>query len=100
MNLERLFKHYKGQPVEILTEDGVRYCGIDLDSNNESVEIIDKRSRVIYIPFKHITAVVEPKMKLTRFCADDDCDCDYDYDGNRGGNDNDYDNDDCKRSYK
>lgn len=89
MNLECLFKHYKGQPVEILTDDGVRYCGIDLDFNNESVEIIDKRSRVIYIPYKHITAVVEPKMKLTRFCADDDCECYYNGNGN-GNSDGDY----------
>lgn len=76
MKLEQLFKRFKGQPVEILTDDGVRYCGIDLDSDDESVEIIDKCSRVILIPFRHIDAVVEPKMKLTRFCADDDCDCD------------------------
>lgn len=75
MKLEHLFKRYKGQPVEILTDDGVRYCGIDLDYDDDSVEIIDRYSRVIFIPFKHITAVVEPKMKLTRFCADNDCDC-------------------------
>lgn len=75
MTLECLFKRYKGQPVEILTDDGVRYCGIDLDSDGDSVEIIDECSRVIFIPFRHIDAVVEPKMKLTRFCADNDCDC-------------------------
>lgn len=73
--LEELFNRFKGQPVEILTEDGIRYCGIDLNSDDESVEIVDKCSRVIFIPFAHITAVVEPKMKLTRFCGDDDCDC-------------------------
>lgn len=73
--LEELFKRFKGQPVEILTEDGVRYCGIDLDSDDDNVEIIDKCSRIVFIPFAHITAVVEPKMKLSRFCGDDDCDC-------------------------
>lgn len=74
-DLEQLCKRFKGQPLEILTDDGVRYCGIDLDSSEESVEIIDKCSRVIFIPFRHITAVVEPKMKLDRFCGDNDCDC-------------------------
>jgi hypothetical protein len=73
--LHEVFRRFKGQPVEILTSDGVRYCGIDLDSDNESVEIIDERSRVILIPFAHIDAVVEPMMKLTRFCGDNDCDC-------------------------
>jgi len=76
MKLENLFKRYKGQPVEILTDDGVRYCGIDLDTDDDSVEIIDECNRIIFIPFRHIDAVVQPKMKLTRFCADNDCDCD------------------------
>lgn len=74
--LEKLFKRYKGQPVEILTTDEVRYCGIVLESGDDYVEIIDKCNRIIYIPFDHITAVVEPKMKLNRFCEEDDCDCD------------------------
>lgn len=73
--IEDLFKRFKGQPVEILTDDGVRYCGIDLDCDDESVEIIDQCGRIIFIPYTHLTAVVEPKMKLTRFCGDDDCDC-------------------------
>lgn len=74
-SIEKLFKRFKGQPVEILTSDGVRYCGIDIDSDDESVEIIDECSRIVFIPFAHIDAVVEPKMKLDRFCGDDDCDC-------------------------
>lgn len=78
MKLEHLFKRYKGQPIEILTNDGVRYCGIDLDADDDGVEIIDDCSRVIFIPFRHIDAVVQPKMKLTRFCADNDCHCDED----------------------
>lgn len=73
--LERLLKGFKGQPVEILTDDGVRYCGIELDANDESTEIVDKCGRVIFITFDHITAIVEPKMKLDRFCGDNDCDC-------------------------
>ena len=73
--LEEVFKRFKGQPVEILTDDGVRYCGIDLACDSETVEIIDKCSRVILVPYAHVSAVVEPTMKLTSFCAYDDCDC-------------------------
>lgn len=76
---EKLFERFKGQPVEILTTDGVRYCGIDLCYDEDSVEIIDKCSRVIFIPYAHIDAVVEPKMKLTCFLGDSDCaGCDND----------------------
>jgi len=74
-SLERLFDRYKGQPIEILTNDGVRYCGIELMACEDGVEIIDKCSRVIFIPFRHIDAVVEPKMKLTAFCGHTDCEC-------------------------
>ena len=73
--LEKLFERYQGQPIEVLTSDGVRYCGIELMYSNDGVEIIDKCSRVIFIPYAHIDAVVEPKMKLTPFCGDKDCDC-------------------------
>ncbi|MCL2495263.1 MAG: hypothetical protein FWE98_06360 [Oscillospiraceae bacterium] len=74
-SLEKIIDRYKGQPVEILTSDGVRYCGIVLMVCEEAVEIIDKCSRVIFIPFRHIDAIVEPKMKLTPFCARVDCEC-------------------------
>ena len=74
-SLEMLFERFKGQPIEILTSDGVRYCGIELMCGDDCVEIIDKCSRVIYIPFGHIDAVVEPKMKLTAFCGERDCEC-------------------------
>jgi len=73
--LEKLFERYKGQPIEILTNDRVRYCGIVLVSCEDSVELIDKCSRVIFIPFCHINAIVEPKMKLTAFCGKMDCEC-------------------------
>ena len=73
--LEEVFKRFKGQPVEILTDDGIRYCGIDLACDADSVEIIDKYSRVILIPYAHVSAVVEPTMQLTRFCGDNDCEC-------------------------
>jgi len=73
--LERLFERFKGQPIEILTSDGVRYCGIELCTCDDGVEVIDKCSRIIFIPFRHIDAVVEPKMHLTPFCGDKDCEC-------------------------
>ena len=73
--LEQLFERFKGQPIEILTSDGVRYCGIELMAGDEGVEIIDQCSRIIFIPFRHIDAVVEPKMKLTSFCGQRDCEC-------------------------
>jgi len=76
--LVRLFDRYKGQPIEILTNDGVRYCGIELMCGDDGVEIIDKCSRVIFLPFCHINAVVEPKMKLTAFCGERDCECNKD----------------------
>jgi len=87
-SLEKLFDRYKGQPIEILTNDGVRYCGIELMACEDGVEIIDKCSRVIFVPFCHINAVVEPKMKLTAFCGEKDCEChkdDCDCDNDRGG---------------
>ena len=76
--LEKVCDRFKGQPIEILTEDGVKYCGIELAPCEDGVEIIDKCSRIIFIPFKHIDAIVEPKMKLTTFCGDRDCDCNED----------------------
>jgi hypothetical protein len=71
--LEKLLNRFKGQPIEVLTSDGVRYCGIELACGGDGLEIIDKRSRVIFIPFRHIDAVVEPKMKLTCFSEKVDC---------------------------
>ena len=73
--LEQVCERFQGQPIEILTSDGVRYCGIELGAGGEGVELIDRCSRIIFIPFRHIDAVVEPMMKLTNFCGDRDCDC-------------------------
>lgn len=68
------FKYFRGQPVEIITE-GIKFCGIDIDSDDDEVEIIDECNRIVLIPFRHIDAVIEPKMKLTRFCGENDCRC-------------------------
>ena len=89
--LEKILDRYLGQPIECLTSDGVRYCGIELSSCADGVEIIDKCSRVIFIAMRHIDAIVEPKMKLTPFCnridcecRKDDCECDHDHERERG----------------
>lgn len=74
-SLEQMLQRFQGQPVEILTSDGVRYCGIELGSCEDGVEIIDRCGRIIFILFRHIDAVVEPMMKLTTFCGERDCDC-------------------------
>ena len=73
--MEKICCRFLGQPIEVLTSDGVRYCGIVLTCCGEALEIIDRCSRVIFIPFRHIDAIVEPKMKLTPFCGERDCDC-------------------------
>jgi len=73
--LEKMLDRYMGQPVEILTSDGVRYCGIELSCCADGVEIIDKCNRIIFICLRHIDAIVEPKMKLTPFCNRVDCEC-------------------------
>ena len=73
--LEMLCERYRGQPIECLTSDGVRYCGIELMVCGDGVEIIDKCNRIIFIPFRHIDAVVEPKMTLNPFCGRSSCKC-------------------------
>lgn len=86
-DLERVFKKFKGQPVEILTEGGMKICGVDCDSDEDSVDIVDRKGRTVHVAFRHIEAVVEPRMRLDRICGDDDCNChcdDDDYDGYNG----------------
>ena len=74
-SLENMCERFKGQPIEALTSDGVRYCGIVLTNCCDGVEIIDKCNRIIFIAFRHIDAIVEPKMKLTAFCERSNCKC-------------------------
>jgi len=76
--LERQLERFHGQPVEILTSDGVRYCGIVLMVCDNAVELIDKCSRVIFLPYRHIDALIEPKMTLTPFCGRSSCHCRHD----------------------
>ncbi|MCL2301306.1 MAG: hypothetical protein FWC27_14280 [Firmicutes bacterium] len=74
-SMEELFERYLGQPIEVLTNDGVRYCGYALALCGDGVELIDKCNRVIFISLRHVTAIVEPKMHLTPFCGKTDCAC-------------------------
>ena len=89
--IKKLFDRYKGQPIEVLTSDRVRYCGIELMASDDGVELIDDCSRIIFIPFCHINAVIEPKMKLTPFCGNVDCVCRKDDCKCEKGNDKDWD---------
>jgi len=74
-SLSEEFLYFRGQPVEIMTNDNKRFCGIVLDSDVGGVSLIDNRTRIILIPFAHINAVVEPKMRLKPLCDDDTCEC-------------------------
>lgn len=88
------FKKFEGQPVEIFTDDGKMYCGIDLAAFADYVRILDDCGRTIFIDYTHIDAVVEPQMKLRRCCRDQ-CDCDRDNDRDHDRDrDRDHDNGD------
>lgn len=75
-DLNETFKRLKGQPVEIITESGFKFCGIDIESTEDCVVIIDDKSRLVHIQLCHIDAVIESQKKLDRICKDNDCDCD------------------------
>ena len=96
-NLTEEFKHFRGQPIEIITEDH-RYCGIDVDSDECGVLLIDRCGRLVRLEFRHIEAIVEPQMALRALCRRTDCNCnDHECDKDR---DHDRDHDkDCDRDY-
>lgn len=74
-DLREVFKRFEGDPVEIITESGFKFCGIDIDADDDKVKIIDKKGRVVDILYSHIDAVVEPQRKLSRICGNNDCEC-------------------------
>jgi len=74
-DLEKLFKRYKGQPIEVITESGMKYCGILAYAYDGYIELIDGRGRTIRIEDRKIEAIVEPRMRLHRLCDEDDCCC-------------------------
>ena len=73
--LDELLRRYKGQPIEVITESGMKYCGILVSAEDGGIDIIDAKSRVVHIELRKIEAVIEPKMKLKRLCEEDDCCC-------------------------
>lgn len=79
-NLLELFSRYKGQPIEVITESGMKYCGILVVADDGGIDIIDSKGRTIHIENRKIEAIIEPRMKLNRLCEDDNCCCDNDED--------------------
>lgn len=86
-------KKLKGQPVEIITESGFKFCGVDTDVDDNSVTLVDDKGRLVLIAIDHIDALIEPQMKLKRVCGDNDCGCKRDH-----NDDDDDDNDDDDRN--
>lgn len=68
-------KKLKGQPVEVITESGFKFCGVDADVEDNSVTLVDSKGRLVFIAIDHIDALIEPQMRLKRVCGDNDCDC-------------------------
>jgi len=66
---------YLGQPIQILADDGVRYCGTLLSADRKGITIIDQCERVVFISYRHVDAIVEPMMELAGFCGASGCAC-------------------------
>ena len=99
------WERYLGQPIQVFTDDGARYCGTLLWAEKKGIAIIDKCERVIFISFSHIDAIVEPMMTLTGFCGESSCKCGReDCDGGCGHHppapDEEEEEDNCRYSYK
>lgn len=71
---------YKGQPVEFITKSGFKYCGILVDSEDNYADIIDKCGRIVHIELRNVESFIEPRMKLHKLCANNDCCCSKDDD--------------------
>lgn len=85
-SLSKELKRFKGQPIEVIMDNGMKFCGIDVEADDESVVLIDDKGRSVFLVNKHIDTVIEPKMTLKRLCKDNDCGCCDD------------DDDDCRRN--
>jgi len=79
--LEELLKRYKGQPIQVITESGMKYCGILVAAYDDGIDLVDAKSRIVHIELRKIEAVIEPKMKLKRLCEEDDCCCEEEEEG-------------------
>ena len=58
------FRRFEGQPVIVETTDCRKHHGIVLDCCEDAVRIIDECCRLEFIDFCHISAVIEPQMRL------------------------------------
>ena len=67
--LVQLLRLHRGRQVQIMTSDGARYCGTAVLVHDDGIEILDRSPRLIFIPFMHFEAVIEPQMELTRICG-------------------------------
>lgn len=74
--LSEELKKLRGQPIEVITNNGMKICGIDVESDEDSVALIDDKGRFVFVVNSHIDALIEPQMKLERLCRDNDCGCD------------------------
>ena len=73
--LEEILKRYKGQPIQVITESGMKYCGILVSACDDGIDIIDAKNRIVHIELRKVEAIIEPKMKLRRLCEENDCCC-------------------------
>ena len=73
-NLCQIFKHFRGQPIEVITE-GIRVCGIDVESDEDGVTLVDRMGRLVRIENCKVEAVIEPQMRLRKLCKHCDCEC-------------------------
>ncbi|MGL6198243.1 MAG: hypothetical protein ACRC3H_04835 [Lachnospiraceae bacterium] len=80
-DIKEILKKYKGQPIQVITESGMKYCGILVSAEDGGIDLVDAKSRIVHIEIRKIEAIVEPKMKLKRLCEEDDCCCEEEEDG-------------------
>ena len=83
-NLYEEFRHFRGQPVEVIMDNGIKFCGIAVDSNAHCASLVDREGRLVRMEFCHICAMVEPQMQLNRFCGTNSCGCSNEYDQGQG----------------
>lgn len=95
-NLKELFLRYKGQPIEVITESGMKYCGILVSAQDGGIDIVDGKGRTVHIENEKIEAIIEPRMRLKRLCEDNDCCCEDDDENERDYNEEDCEEEDCE----
>ena len=82
-----VFCRLKGQPAEIITGSGFKFCGIIVEASDCQIVLIDDKGRPVHIQTDHIDAMFESQKKLDRVCGEDDCRCDDDDDKKKNEHD-------------